>query len=67
LISVDKALGLINEAMQSAIVVLRRLPEMGRDPEEGRRLEAFLNGVLSEINPGAADGLKHAADGPSRA
>jgi hypothetical protein len=65
LISVDKALGLINEAMQSAIVVLRRLPEMGRNPEERRRLEAFLNGVLSEIKRGAADSLKNAADGPS--
>jgi hypothetical protein len=44
--------------MQSAIVVLRRLTEMGRDPEERRRLEAFLNGVLSEIKRGAADRLK---------
>ena len=49
LISVDRAFAMINEAMQSAILVLRRLPEMGRDPDERRRLEAFMNGVLVEI------------------
>jgi hypothetical protein len=61
LISVDRALSLINEALQSAILVLRRLPEMGRDADERRRLEAFMNGVLAELKTGAADGLKHAA------
>jgi hypothetical protein len=61
LISVDRALAMINEAMQSAILVLRRLPEMGRDPAERARLEAFMNGVLAEIKTGAADGLKRTA------
>jgi len=60
LISVDRALSMINEAMQSAILVLRRLPEMGRTPEERARLEAFMNGVLAEIKAGAAAGLKYA-------
>jgi hypothetical protein len=61
LISVDRALSMINEAVQAAILVLRRLPEMGRDADERRRLEAFMNGVLAELKTGAADGLKHAA------
>lgn len=61
LISVDRALNLINDAMQSAILVLRRLPELGRTPEERARLEAFLNGVLAEIRTGAATGLNKAA------
>jgi len=61
LISVDRALSLINDAMQSAILVLRRLPEMGRDPDERHRLEAFMNGVLTEIKAGAAEGLKRSA------
>ena len=61
LVSVDRALNLINDAMQSAILVLRRLPELGRDPEERRRLEAFLNGVLAEIKSGAVEGFNRAA------
>ena len=61
LVSVDRALNLINEAMQSAVLVLRRLPELGRDPEERRRLEAFLNGVLAEIKSGAIEGFNRAA------
>lgn len=61
LISMDRALSMINEAMQSAILVLRRLPELGRNPEERGRLEAFMNAVLTEIKAGAANGLKYAA------
>jgi hypothetical protein len=61
LISVDRALNMINEAMRSSILLLRRLPDLARTPEERGRLEAFLNAVLNEMKMGAAEGLKHAA------
>ena len=53
LISVDRALGMISEALTAPLIMLRRLPELGRDPEERKRLEAFLNAVLNEIKDGA--------------
>jgi hypothetical protein len=58
LIPVEKALAIVNNAIQSGIVVLRRLPELGKTPEERRRLEAFLNAVLTELKDGAAAGAK---------
>lgn len=58
LIPVEKALAIVNNSIQSGIVVLRRLPELGKTPEERRRLEAFLNAVLTEIKDGAAAGAK---------
>jgi hypothetical protein len=61
LISVERALAMINEAMQSAIFVLRRLPELARDSDQRRALEAFLNGVLAEIKTGAAEGIRKSA------
>jgi hypothetical protein len=61
LITVDRALGMINDAMQSAILLLRQLPHLARDPQEKQKLEAFLTAVLSEIKMGAANGLKHVA------
>jgi hypothetical protein len=67
LVSVDRALNLINDAMQSAILVLRRLPELGRDPEERRRLESFLNGILSEIKSGAVEGFNRTGPSSERA
>jgi hypothetical protein len=53
LISVDHALSMINEAMLSAIIVLRPLPERARNPGERTRLQALMNGVLAEIRNGA--------------
>ena len=64
-ISVDRALSMVNEAMQSAILVLRRLPELGRSEEERRRLETFLAGVLEEIKAGAVRGLERSAPSSS--
>lgn len=61
LFSADRCLNMINGAIQAATLVLRRLPELGKTPEERKRLEAFMNSVLNEFKTGAADGLKHAA------
>lgn len=61
LIRVERALNLINECLQSGILVLRRLPELARDAEQRQALEAFMNGVLSELKSGAAEGVSHAA------
>jgi hypothetical protein len=61
LISIDRALGMINEALQSAILVLRRLPELARDPEQRLALEAFLNAVLEECKAGAIEGARKSA------
>jgi hypothetical protein len=61
LVSTDRALGMINEAIQSAVQVLRRLPELGRDQAERQRLEAFMNAVLNEIKLGAGEGFRNGA------
>jgi hypothetical protein len=60
LISVDKALSMISEALAAPIIMLRRLPELGRDPEERKRLEVFLNAVLNEMRDGGQRGLERA-------
>jgi hypothetical protein len=64
LISVDKALGLISEALSAPLILLRRLPELGKDPEERKRLEAFLSAVLNEIKDGAQRGFNRS--GPAK-
>ena len=61
LIRVERVLGMINEAMQEAILILRRLLELARDPDEKHRLETFMNGALGAIKAGAAEGFKNAA------
>jgi hypothetical protein len=62
LIAVSEALSMINNSLQSGITVLRRLPELGRTPEERTRLAAFLNSVLNEFRAGAATSV-HSGDG----
>lgn len=61
LVSIERALSMINEALRAPVLLLRRLPDLARTPEERPRLEAFLNGVLNEMKMGAADGLKRSA------
>jgi hypothetical protein len=41
LVSIDRALGMINDALQEAILVLRRLPDLGRDAVEKAKLRRF--------------------------
>ncbi len=62
LIRVSVALELVNNSIQAGLLVLRRLPELGRTPEERARLEAFLSSVLNEFRAGAA-GSVHSEDG----
>ena len=61
LISVDRALSMISEALAAPIILLRRLPELGHDEAERKRLEVFLNAVLNEIRDGAQRGLERSA------
>ena len=52
-VTVDMALSMIDAALKEAILTLRRLPELARNPDERPRLEAFMNGVLDAIRSGA--------------
>jgi hypothetical protein len=54
LIKVDAALSMIDSALKESVLLLRRLPELGRDPAEKQRLEAFLAAILEAMRAGAA-------------
>jgi len=54
LITLKAAEAMIVAALQEPVMILRQLPELGRDPEEQQRLTAFLNSVLEAMRSGAA-------------
>ena len=58
LISIEQALSIVNNSLQSGLLVLRRLPELAKTVEERTRLESFLASVLNEFRAGAAESLK---------
>jgi hypothetical protein len=56
-VTLETALNMIDAALKEAILTIRRLPELARNPEERPRLEAFMNGVLDAIRAGAERSL----------
>jgi uncharacterized protein YnzC (UPF0291/DUF896 family) len=63
LITVDKALSMISEALSEPLIMLRQLPSLAGDEAGRARLSAFVNGVLDAIRAGAARGLERTAKG----
>jgi hypothetical protein len=61
LITVDKALAMITEALAEPILLLRQLPNLAPDEAGRQRLQAFVNGVLDAIKAGAHRGLERRA------
>jgi hypothetical protein len=55
LISVSRALKIVDDGLQAGLTALRRLPELACDGAEKARLEEFLNAVLEEFRRGAAE------------
>lgn len=62
-VTVERALNMIDESLKAPILMLRRLPDLGRDSEERAKLEAFLNAVLNEMKAGAERGLNRTIQG----
>ena len=58
LISVERALAMINSSFAELLITLRRLPDLGKTPEEKSKLEAFLAGCLEAMKRGAEEGFK---------
>ena len=59
LVSVDRAVSMVYAAMSEAVILLRRLPDLGRDEAEKARLTAFMSAVLQAMRDGAEAGLKN--------
>ena len=59
LVSVDRAVAMVYAAMSEAVILLRRLPDLGRDEAEKARLTAFMSAVLQALRDGAKAGLKN--------
>jgi hypothetical protein len=52
LVDIDRLNAMIAGAIAGGLAVMRRLPELGRDPEERRRLEEFGAGAIKEFERG---------------
>ena len=67
LIRLEVAEAMIVSALQEPVIMLRQLPNLGRDPAEREKLTGFMNGVLDEFygavsagpeqEPGSAGGM----------
>ena len=57
LIPVEVALDMITESLREVTLMLRQLPEMGRDESEREKLSAFSKGCLEAIRTGAEAGF----------
>ena len=58
LIPVSRALSMINDSLQPGLLMLRRLPELGKTAEQRSALESFVNAILEEFKAGATANLK---------
>ena len=58
LISVERALGMINSSFSELLIVLRRLPDLAKSPEQKSALESFLAGCLGAMKRGAENGFQ---------
>jgi len=65
LITVDRALSMISEALVEPIIMVRQLPSLARDSAERDRLQAIVNGILEAVKEGARRGLERAASSSS--
>jgi hypothetical protein len=63
LITIDKALAMITEALAEPILLLRQLPNLASDEAGRQRLGAFVNGILDAMKAGAHRGLERTAKG----
>jgi hypothetical protein len=61
LASIDRTLMMIDVALNAGIAVMRRLPELGRDSAERKRLEEFAKTAVREFELGLAGGNGKAA------
>lgn len=58
LISVDRALSMVNEAVAEPLIMLRQLPSLAKDDADRARFNAIVNGILVAMREGAARGLE---------
>jgi len=58
LITLDRALSMISEAFTEPLILLRQLPDLGRDTAERARLQTFVNGVLDAVKSAAHRSLE---------
>jgi hypothetical protein len=63
LVTLDRALAMISEALSEPVILLRQLPSLGRDEAERSKLQAFLNGILEAMTEGARRGLERSERG----
>jgi hypothetical protein len=61
LISVDRALSMISEALSESVIMLRQLPNLAPDEALRARLQALVNGILDAMKEGAHRGLERRA------
>lgn len=58
LITVDRALAMVNEAVAEPLIMLRQLPNLAKDDAERAKFDAIVNGILVAMREGAARGLE---------
>ena len=64
-VDIDRVERMIAGSFRAGAAVMARLPELGRDPEERRRLEEFMKNALKEFEIAGAGVQGEAGQAPS--